>query len=94
MAADDVLPWLAESLAMVMRTPLVGEQRAEAGRLVIAEFADRISLLSPDEQMRLVSVLDRWIRSGQIEGYALPADKESFAWMESLVGTMLGILES
>jgi hypothetical protein len=93
-SADDILPWLAKSLASVIVMPIEGEQRTEASRALIMAFNDRVSLLSSDEQNYLISILDRWIRSGQIEGYSIPSDKETYAWMEALVGTMLGILET
>jgi hypothetical protein len=93
-SADDILPWLSESLADVIVLPIEGEQRTEASRALISTFNDRVSILPPDEQSHLIAVLDRWIRSGQIEGYSIPTDKETYAWMEALVGTMLGILET
>ena len=85
--------WAARELYQVMTTPIERDQRLTASRAFVSTFARRVDVLDSEERRRALDRLDQWISIGQIDGYTLPSDKETFSWLEGIVGTLIGLLE-
>lgn len=93
MSEATFLEWLARELHKVLTTPIENDQRLKVSRELAEIFAQRAADLSPEQSGQILQVLNRWIITGQIDGYKVPADKETFSWIEGVVGTLADMLD-
>jgi hypothetical protein len=93
MSERNIIQWSADNIYTLMLLSIMGDERLHATRAFVSQFAEQVAMVSDQERERLLQILDKWIRSGQVDGYTLPTDKETYAWMEGIIGTLIGIVE-
>jgi hypothetical protein len=93
MSEETLLQWLSRNLPGVLTTPIDNDRRLQSSRELIQLFVNKVSDLPFEERDQILGSLNHWIATGQIDGYNVPADKETFSWMEGIVGTLIGIVE-
>ncbi len=94
MNREAFIAWLAQDLAGVLTTPAANDQRLRASRTFIKTFATQLRDIPANERQYIGNLLHSWYRKKQIDGYTISRDDETMDWLEAIVGTIDGIIET
>jgi hypothetical protein len=91
--SDTFVVWIGEEIVQVLATPMDDNQRLYATRQLVTSFVVVIAQIPPSERAQILRMLTVWKHDRCIMGVSFLKDKAMDDWMETIVGTLEGILE-